>query len=323
MEDKFLIKAESYTDPNFGVIPEKRPIHQYINFGIINLDKPAGPTSHEVASWVRKILNIKKTGHSGTLDPRVTGVLPVALNDGCKILQTLLKAGKEYVCVMHLHKQISEQKIRDIIYEFKGKIYQRPPLRSSVKQRLRIREIYYIDILEIEDRNVLFIIGCQAGTYIRKFVFDLGLALGCGAHMRELRRTRVGPFKENDNLFNLQDIKDAYEFYIEEGDETYLRKIILPMEYALTGMPKIIVRDSAVDALCHGAKLTAPGILKVSAHLKSNDLACVLTLKNELVALVEPKYSASQIVKIDHGVIGKVNRVIMPINTYPSWKSYK
>ncbi|MBD3226693.1 MAG: RNA-guided pseudouridylation complex pseudouridine synthase subunit Cbf5 [Candidatus Lokiarchaeota archaeon] len=320
---EFLIKAESHTDPNYGTFPEDRPINDYIKNGIINLDKPSGPTSHEVASWVRKILKVNKTGHAGTLDPRVTGVLPVAIENSCKVLQTLLKTGKEYICIMHLHEEVPEDTIRKTLNEFVGKIYQRPPLRSSVKQRLRIREIYYIEILEINGRDVLFFVGCEAGTYIRKLVHDLGLVFGTGAHMRELRRTRVGPFSENENLNNLHDIVDAYHFLIEDHEEKYLRKIIMPLEFAASGLPKIYIRDSAIDAICHGAKLTAPGVLKVSANVKSNSLVGIFSLKNELVALLKSYHSAIKIKSIEHGLVGEVKRVIMEPNTYPSWDSYK
>ncbi|MHA1268724.1 MAG: RNA-guided pseudouridylation complex pseudouridine synthase subunit Cbf5 [Candidatus Helarchaeota archaeon] len=323
IKEELLVKTESHTDPKYGYYPEKRPIDIYIDNGIVNLDKPSGPTSHEVATWVRKILNVEKAGHAGTLDPRVTGILPVALNNGCKILRTLLKSGKEYICIMHTHKIIPEDVIKRVLNDFVGPIYQRPPLRSSVKQILRIRTIYYIDILEIDEKNILFRIGCEAGTYIRKLVYDLGLVFGTGAHMRELRRTRVGVFKEDEKLVTLQDLKDAYQFYIDEGDESYLRKVIQPLEFALASIPKIYVRDSAVDAICHGAKLTAPGILKVSSHLKRDSLAGIFTLKNELIALANINYSATKILKIDHGIIGETQRVIMPPNTYPSWKSYK
>ncbi|TFF90942.1 MAG: RNA-guided pseudouridylation complex pseudouridine synthase subunit Cbf5 [Promethearchaeota archaeon] len=323
INEKLLIKAESHTDPNYGSLPENRPIEDYINNGIINLDKPSGPTSHEVASWVKKILKLNKTGHAGTLDPRVTGILPVALENSCKILQTLLKAGKEYICIMHLHKDVPENTISKILSEFVGKIYQRPPLRSSVKQKLRVREIYYIEILEIENRDVLFFVGCEAGTYIRKLVHDLGLVFGTGAHMKELRRTRVGPFKEDQNLFNLQDIVDAYHFWIEDEDEKYIRKVIMPLEFAVSEFPKIYIRDSAIDAICHGAKLTAPGVLKISSRVKSNTLVGVFSLKNELVALLKTYHSAKKIISIEHGIVGQVKRVIMKPNTYPSWDSYK
>ena len=224
---------------------------------------------------------------------------------------------------MHIHKKLFESKIREVLNEFVGKIYQRPPLRSSVKRVLRIREIYYINILEIDGRNILFFVGCQAGTYIRKLVYDLGLIYGTGAHMRELRRTRVGPFREDEKLFTLHDLKDAYQYWVDDEDEKYLRKIILPIEFATNGLPKIFIRDSAVDAICHGASLTGPGILKISSHIKSDSLVGIYTLKNEIVALCNVKYNSKQIFKIDHGIIGRVKRVIMTTNTYPSWKSYK
>jgi H/ACA ribonucleoprotein complex subunit 4 len=323
VDEKFLIKAESHTDPGYGVIPQERPIEEYILNGVINLDKPSGPTSHEVASWVRKILNLSKTGHAGTLDPRVTGVLPIALENSCKILQTLLKTGKEYICVMHLHREVVESLIKEKMNEFVGKIFQRPPLRASVKQSLRIREIYYIDILEIDGRNVLFYVGCQAGTYIRKLVHDLGLVFGTGAHMRELRRTRVGPFYEKNNLVTLQDIKDAYTFWKEDQDESHIREVILPLEYGVSGLPKIYIRDSAVDAVCHGAKLTAPGVLKLSSHINPKSLVGLFTLKNELIALIVSNYDSNKILNLDHGIIGETKRVIMPVNTYPSWKEFK
>ncbi len=121
-----------------------------------------------MVSWVKRILSLNRAGHSGTLDPKVTGVLPVMLGNATKIANVLLKAGKEYVCIMRLHQQESKGKIRKAAAEFVGTIYQRPPLRSSVKRRLRTRQIYYLDILEIDGQDVLLRVGCQAGTYIRK-----------------------------------------------------------------------------------------------------------------------------------------------------------
>ncbi|MHA1754075.1 MAG: RNA-guided pseudouridylation complex pseudouridine synthase subunit Cbf5 [Candidatus Odinarchaeia archaeon] len=318
---KLLIKAEDVTDPNFGVEPSKRPIEEYIQKGFINLDKPAGPTSHEVVAWVKKILNIKKAGHSGTLDPQVTGVLPVLLNKGTKLIQTLLKAGKEYVTIMRLHKTFSEEKIKAAINVFRGKIYQRPPVRSSVKRQLRVRTIYYIEILEIVERDILLRIGCEAGTYIRKLAYDIGEVLGCGAHMLELRRTRSGPHKEDETLVTLQDVLDAYVFYKEDGEENALRKTIQPMEAAIKHVPKIIVRDSAVDALCHGAHLAAPGVLKLDSDIQPEDIVAFYTLKNEIIALGRAVKTSKQILEMEHGIVAKTDSVLMEKGTYPPlWK---
>ena len=190
------VKNEDRTDLKYGHIPLDRPAELFLRFGVINLDKPAGPTSHEVAAWTKKIMKLKCIGHGGTLDPKVTGILPITLEDSTKIVQAFLYSGKEYVCVMKLHGNIEESRVRQILTEFEDEIYQRPPLRSSVKRQIRTRRIYYNEFLEMDGRNVLFRVGCEGGTYIRILCYDMGEILGVGAHMQELRRTHAGPFSE-------------------------------------------------------------------------------------------------------------------------------
>ncbi|MDD1738400.1 MAG: RNA-guided pseudouridylation complex pseudouridine synthase subunit Cbf5, partial [Methanothrix sp.] len=214
-----LVKRKGKTDASFGLPPEKRSLKQHLSLGAINLDKTSGPTSHEVAAWVKRILEVDKAGHSGTLDPKVTGILPVLLGDATRIMETLLLAGKEYICLMRLHKPVPKKQIMEVCQEFMGPIFQKPPLKSSVVKELRIRTIYYLDVLEIEEQHVLMRVGCEAGTYIRKLCFDIGLALGCGANMEELRRTRAGPFREDGTLVNLHNLTDAVAAWKEKGDE--------------------------------------------------------------------------------------------------------
>ncbi|RLI03001.1 RNA-guided pseudouridylation complex pseudouridine synthase subunit Cbf5, partial [Candidatus Bathyarchaeota archaeon] len=177
------VKAEEETNPKYGCPPNERPISQHIQYGMLVVDKTSGPTSHEVAAWIKKLLDLDKVGHGGTLDPKVTGVLPVTLQDSTKIVQALLDSGKEYICVMRTHDDVSEETVRKTLDMFKGEIYQRPPLRSSVSRRLRTRYIYDIDFHESDGRNWLFKVACQSGTYIRKLCFDIGEVIGCGAHM--------------------------------------------------------------------------------------------------------------------------------------------
>ena len=247
---ELLARKKSKTDLKFGKKPEERDVDELIDLGIANINKPKGPTSHQVSAYVQKILNIKKSGHSGTLDPKVTGVLPTAFGRGTRIVQTLLTAGKEYVCLMHLHKEVPEGKIRGTIKEFTGKIKQTPPLRSAVKRQERTREIYYIKILEIIEKDVLMVVGCEAGTYIRKLCHDIGKKIGVGAHMAELIRTKAGPFTDN-SMVALQDIADAYWYWKNEKNEKYIRKCIQPIEKAVSHLPKIFVLDTTVDTLCH------------------------------------------------------------------------
>ncbi len=318
-----LIKAEDTTNPQHGHKPSERPAAEYMRYGVINLDKPAGPTSHEVAAWLKKIMHLTRIGHGGTLDPKVTGVLPVTLEDSTKIVQALLHSGKEYVCVMKLHGDTEEEQVKKILGEFENLIYQRPPLRASVKRQLRTRRVYYIDFIEMDGRNVLFRVGCEGGTYIRKLCYDIGEVLGVGAHMQELRRTRAGPFVENSaDRVTLHDVAYWFAEWEEQKDVETLRKIIQPMEAALALIPKIVVRDSAVDALCHGANLTAPGILSVETGIAKGSMLAVFTLKGEAVALAKALVSMEEILNLKHGTVATLQRVLMPRGTYPKvWKS--
>jgi H/ACA ribonucleoprotein complex subunit 4 len=294
------------------VNPNERTIEELIKRGIVNIDKPRGPSSHEVAAWVKRALKIDKAGHSGTLDPKVTGVLPIMLQDATKVIGGLVDVSKEYVCALHLHKEIPEKKIFEIFREFTGIIYQRPPVKSAVKRQIRKREIYYMDFLERSGKDVLFKVGCQAGTYIRKLCHDVGEALGVGGHMAELRRTKSGLFDES-TVVTLHDLKDAYHFWIEDGEEGPIKDIIKPVEYGLQHLPKIIVRDTAVDAICHGAKLTEPGVISTT-DLKKRQLAGIYTRDGEIVAL--------GISVLEGGIVAEAKRVIMEPGTYPRyWKS--
>lgn len=317
---KRLVKVSAKTNMHYGKYPDEMSIHELLNNGFINLDKPSGPTSHQVDAWVKKILYIDKVGHGGTLDPGVTGVLPIALGEATRALQVLLLAGKEYIGIMRLHKTIDEKTVINKCKSFVGDIYQIPPLRSAVKRVKRKRQIYYFQIIQIKDKDVLFRVGCEAGTYIRTLCVDIGKKLGCGAHLAELRRTRVGNIKEKDSV-TLQDIKDAYIFWKEEKDDTEIRAKIQPMYKLLDHLPKIIIRDSAVDALCHGANLAIPGIVEIDTDIKKDDLVAVLTLKNEGVALVKILMSTEQIIQKDTGICAILQRVLMNKGTYPSiWK---
>jgi len=259
---------------------------------------------------------VSTAGHAGSLDPKVTGLLPILLGKATKAVPALRLSGKEYICLLKLHKEMPQKRIREVCEEFTGPIYQMPPVKSAVKRVIRIRTIYYLEVLEIEGSSVLFRVGCEAGTYIRKLCHDIGLALGCGGHMQELRRTKAGPFTE-ETLITLQDLKDAYVFWKEDGDESELRRVIMPMETAVAHLPKIVMRDSAVDAVCSGAALAVPGITSLDANLKKGNLTALFTLKGELVALAKAEMSTEDILKASTGFAATSIRVIMETGTYP------
>jgi H/ACA ribonucleoprotein complex subunit 4 len=317
---KRLIKTEANTNPSYGKKPEERRVGEILKNGIINLDKPSGPTSHQVDAWLKKIFNLDKVGHGGTLDPNATGVLPIGLQDATKALQALLPAGKEYVGIMRFHNDFKIDDLKKVSKNFVGKIDQLPPVRSAVKRRKRKREIYYLDLLEFKGRDVLFKVGCESGTYVRTLCVDIGKKMGVKAHLSELRRSRVGFMNEVDSV-TLQDVKDSYIFWENDGDQDMIKKIIFPLEKALEGLPKIVIRDSAVDAICHGANLAVPGLVELDEGIKKEDIIAVLTLKGEGVALGKSMMSSKDMIDKDTGICCKTERVLMKKGTYPSiWK---
>lgn len=232
-------------------LKKNKSTEELLEFGIINIDKPSGPTSFDVSDFVRKTLGLRKTSHFGTLDPKVTGVLPIALNRACKLTGFFLGENKEYVGIMRVHKEIGLEKLREIIKsKFIGKIMQKPPVKSRVKRVEREREIISFDILERDEngKDFLFKTEVQGGTYIRKLIDDLGKETGTGAHMLELRRTRAGIFGE-DNLINLYDLEKA------AMDKERLKKIIIPGEVIAKLYPSVKVKKEAVGKLFNGSPL--------------------------------------------------------------------
>lgn len=317
VQREVMIKSSSETSYDYGFKPEERPLDLYLKYGFINLDKPPGPSSHEVVAWIKRLLPfVKRAGHAGTLDPKVTGVLPVGINRSTRILRYFQLAGKEYVCVMELSKPVSEEKLKKVMGEFVGPIYQRPPLKSAVKKRLRIRHVYYLKILEVEMPYVLFIAGVEAGTYIRKLCHDIGLLLGVRASMLELRRTKVGRMNEQGSV-KMHDLVDAYHFWREDGREDLLRKAIMPVDRALEHLPKVWVNDGAVNALCYGADLAAPGVVKLHSGIKVGDVVGVYTLKDELIGIGKALKTSEQILEARKGLVVDMLRIIMARDTYP------
>ncbi len=318
-----LVRVDNdVTDDKYGHYPDKRPVADLLQYGMILVDKPAGPTSHEVVAWVKRILGIEKAGHSGTLDPGATGLLPLGLGEGTKALGVLLLGPKEYYALARLHAHMPADRVRKVMAEFTGEIYQRPPQRSSVKRVTRVRTVYNFDYLEDYDRLVLMRVLCQAGTYIRKIIYDVGEVLSPGATMVELRRTQVSNLRESDGLVRLHDLADAYQRFKESRDEDKLRRLVLPIERCLVGIRGVTVRDTAVDALCHGAPLAVPGVVAVPADLRAGELVGVYSLKGEIVGLGEAAMTREQIEESTKGVAFVMKRLIMKPDTYPkSWRS--
>ncbi|MDG7006264.1 MAG: RNA-guided pseudouridylation complex pseudouridine synthase subunit Cbf5, partial [Nitrososphaerota archaeon] len=258
--EEMVAISEEPTDPAHGWRPAERPVAELLKYGLIPLDKTTGPTSHEEVSWVRRLTGADKAGHSGTLDPGVSGMLPIGLGRATKALGLLLLFPKEYVGVMRIHSSVPREQVDRVIAEFTDEIYQRPPQRSSVKRETRTRRIYELEVLEQKGNLFLLRCVCQAGTYIRKLFYDMGEVLAVGATMVELRRTKVGPLDEAKGIVTLHELDIALQKCKDFGDESELRRVVWSIESCLDGIKKVVVKDSAVDAVCHGAMLAIPGV---------------------------------------------------------------
>ncbi len=313
---------QDITDDAYGTYYDKRTIEQLLNYGLIILDKPPGPTSHETVAWTKRILKLPKIGHSGTLDPQVSGVLPLGLGEATKALGVLLYGPKEYHALGRVHSLPSKEKLEETIDLFRGEIYQKPPQRSAVVRQTRTRTIHEFEVLEQKERLLLTRILCESGTYIRKLYYDIGEILGPGATMIELRRTRVDQFHETDGLVTLHELADAFAVWEENKDDSKLMKMIKPVELAFSELKSVVIRDSAVDAMCHGAQLAIPGILQISPNLKVGDIVGIYTQKGEVVALAESTMSEEEIRDATKGYAFKTRRIIMAPNTYPKkWRT--
>lgn len=292
-----------------GKNPSERSLEEAIRNSLIIIDKNSGPTSHQVGSWLREILGVKKAGHMGTLDPAVTGVLPVAIENATKAMPMLIGADKEYVGIMHVHKEFEEGNLRKTIEEFIGKINQLPPKKSAVARRMREREIFFFNILEISGNDVVFHTKTEAGTYIRKLVHDIGQKMGTGAHMAELRRVKAGKFSEKDS-HSLVEVKDAYEF-AKQGNEEKLRSILISIEDAVPEEMKVVVKDSAIPPISHGSPLYVSGIISARKEIERGDMVSMMSGRGEIVGIGVAKLTGEEMMKRKKGEAVKTDRVMI------------
>ncbi|XP_052161013.1 H/ACA ribonucleoprotein complex subunit 4-like [Oryza glaberrima] len=318
--DRLNVRTGHYTPLPSGHSPLKRPIAEYLRYGVINLDKPSNPSSHEVVAWIKRLLRVDKTGHSGTLDPKVTGNLIVCVDRATRLVKSQQGAGKEYVCVARFHAAVPDTaRVARALEALTGAVFQRPPLISAVKRQLRVRTIYESKLLEHDaDRHLaVFWISCEAGTYVRTLCVHLGLLLGVGAHMQELRRVRSGILGEQDNMVTMHDVMDARWAMDNYNDETYLRRIVMPLEVLLTSYKRLVVKDSAVNAICYGAKLMIPGLLRFENDIDVGEEVVLMTTKGEAIAIGIAEMTTAVMATCDHGAVAKIKRVVMDRDTYP------
>uniref|UniRef100_A0A0G4HMQ7 Uncharacterized protein n=1 Tax=Chromera velia CCMP2878 TaxID=1169474 RepID=A0A0G4HMQ7_9ALVE len=333
------IRPGHYTpSPKYGCTPPNRPLGDYVSNGVIVLDKPSGPSSHEVVSWVKKFVECERAVSIGTLEPRTTGCLLVCLDRSTRLHKTRVFARSfEYVVLVQLHAPLEPQndpqssscrpispqeQVSKALESLRGEQLQRvTPVISKVQRQLRLRRIHKIELIEYSEKknHALISVSCEAATSIRTICIHLGILLGCGAHVHELRCIRSGCCSENRNLSTMHDVLDACHLSNTKEDESYLRRVILPLEYLLTHLPRIVLKDSAVNAICHGAVLKLVGVLRYESRIEAGSEVVLMTTKGEAVAVAFAEMSTASMATASDpaATAARVKRVIMDRNVYP------
>ncbi len=316
-----IVVEEASTDPKWGKRPENRTTAELAACCFVLVDKPEGPNSHQVAAWVREIFKAQRAGHAGTLDPNATGLLLVAVGEATKALAVVEGADKRYVGHIAFQHDADPAAFRRLAAEFAGPVLQVPPKKSAVARVRRVRRVYALNVVEATDRSALVDVACEAGTYIRTLAHDFGLVLGVGANLRDLRRTAVGPFTIAE-ASSLTTLRDAFENARALGDDSHLRGLLHPVEDLLAGHRKVMIKDSAVDAVCHGAPLLAPGLAALDRGIEAGDEVALLTLKGEAVAVARAAMNSEKMAEASRGAVAAPTRVLMGTGTYArAWKT--
>lgn len=310
------LEKEAQSDPAFGSHPDERSLEQRLASGFILIDKPAGPTSHQLAAWARELLGLERLGHGGTLDPFATGVLPLMAGRCMKITNKILKHRKSYIAVFRFKSIPNEAELRGVMASLTGRIYNVPPEVSAVKVQVRTRKIYNFDLLDTDGNDAIARITCEAGTYIRTIARDMGLLLNTPVDLKELRRETSGMF-HLEQCITMDQLADAVWLWKECGDETALKAVVHPIEKLLVDVPRCEVKDSAVAALAYGAPLLRPGLVSLPENISKGTELLVTSLKGEAVGFVKLKADANDIVNMDEGEVARPSMVLMDTEVYP------
>ena len=309
------VKQVCATDPAHGCPPHERGPADWIRWGVVLLDKPSGPTSRQTAERVGRLLGAAKVGHGGTLDPKVTGVLPVLLERSTRAAEVLLGCDKSYEGTMVLHEEVADAALEAGLAALRGVIVQMPPRRSAVRRRLRERAVYRFEVTGREGREARFAVDCQGGTYVRKLVHDLGEGLGCGAHMTSLRRTRAAGFGIEECV-TVEQVAEASQA-LSAGDAEGLWQVVRPVEDVLARLlAQVRIEDGAVEPVTSGYPLAAPGVCELEEFAEGEQVM-VLTQKGELVGLGQALMSSEDILGAQHGLAVRMVHVLALGGVYP------
>ena len=320
-QSEFWELSEPATNPDFGCRPEERPIDELLKSGIILVEKPRGPTSHQLTAWARNLLGISKIGHGGTLDPFATGLLTLLLGKATRLTDIVLRGDKTYVGILKFGRTVDELELQGVLSSLERVIYNVPPLESAVKIQVRTRTIRSIRLVEVDtdSRIAAFEVSCSAGTYVRTLAKDIGLLLGTNCELTELHRSHTGAFSQG-MACTMQQLADAAFLYHEHGDDRGLSSLISPVESILSGLPSIVIKDGAAAALSHGAPLARPGVISAQKGISQGATVQLKTVKGEAVSVAVMKVDSDSLSDIASGEVAVAKSVLMEPGTYPqSW----
>ena len=316
MSGTIVLDESAVTDDAIGTYPDQKTIEQRLESGFFLLDKGAGPTSHQVAAWVRDMLGLPRLGHGGTLDPFATGVLPLMSGKAMRLTKQILEQNKTYIAVFQFKNAISGEDLEEVMHKLTGRIYNVPPEISAVRVQVRTRKIHDFSLLDQHEKRIVARIRCEAGTYIRTMARDMGLLLNQPIELKELRREDSGRFSLDDCV-QLHEIADAVWLWKECNEGEALLRMLHPTEKLLAGLPRIIVKDSAVAALAHGAPLLRPGLVSIPDDLTPGQNVLVTSIKGEAVCFVKVNCDSETITTMEKGEIARPSAVLMNDDVYP------
>lgn len=280
-----------------------------VNNSIILVNKPPGKSSHEITTWVKKIVGARRAGHAGTLDPEVSGVLPVALGRATKLLRYIAGKEKTYVGIIKFRNVQTETQIRELFKKFTGELIQTPPKQSAVRKVPRKRTVYSLEFLEISESNprlVLFKTRVDAGTYIRTLCEYMGKLVG-GSRMEELRRIAVGRINEGDTI-TMHDLIDAVWLLNNKNDSSGLQKILKPPQHFID-LPRVTIKNTALKSLLSGAQLTAPGIKQIDENVGKGACISIYSENGEFVGVGITQAASDEIKGMERGIAVKIERI--------------
>jgi H/ACA ribonucleoprotein complex subunit 4 len=316
---QITLDTEATTSSAHGCNPGDRTVEQLLEAGIVVLDKPTGPNSHQVSAWARDLLGADKLGHGGTLDPFATGVLLLLAGRTMRLTKKVLSHDKVYICVLRAPRPFETDSLEAALARLSGHIYNVVPEISAVKVQVRSRRIHS-KLIDVDGRDAVIRVDCEAGSYIRTLARDLGLLLGHPVELKELRRTRSGRFAEQ-HVVSLQELADAMWLWQNKGEEEAIRRIIAPIESLVGDLPALVIKDGAASALAHGASLLRPGIVSIESDLVRGDKVRLMTMKGELVATASMLTRSEMVEEMTEGEIAKPDAVFLATEVYPqAWK---